>query len=125
MNAHSLTDTVPSVKHEVLNAQRDRLLEPFRKARIVFENKTQWANGETVELYNGTLNGKSAKLWLKNESGKISLQLFVDNERMTRRFYSKPLLFGLMTPDQGWTLSTEATESKYLNWNSRTRREMA
>ncbi len=103
--------------------KREEILSLYRKAVVVIKEKPQWASGETVNLFEGVIRGCKARVWIKNESGRLLLTLFREGAtgRLDKRFYGKPLLVGLFKPDIGWAF---CGEDKYLAWNRQVRKAM-
>lgn len=102
------------------NLKRSQLLEVFHKAADTIRSTPQWPSGHTEILFNGTLRGRQAKIWLRNEAGWLQLVLFL--ERPT--WCSKPLPLAVFKPGQGgWTLI--ADEQSYLAWNLAIRQALA
>jgi len=67
------------------------------KAKQVIKDKQQWASGESVTLW----SKGAMQVWVKNESGFLTMQFFIDNKKLTQRYYSKPLTVGYLHPEQG------------------------
>ena len=81
------------------------------KAKQVIKDKQQWASGESVTLW----SKGAMQVWVKNESGFLTMQFFIDNKKLTQRYYSKPLTVGYLHPEQGWLFSTDV-ENNYAMW---------
>lgn len=98
--------------------ERERLLEVFTEAIALAATKERWANGEIATLYDGTLRGLKAKIFIRNDSGKLNLYLFSEHPsgRLDKRFYSRPFMVGLFRPDKGWCVIYQDSQA-YLDWN--------
>lgn len=101
-----------------------QILTVYHKAIAAIREKKQWSNGESLDLYTGIMRGRKARVWIKNEGGRLFLTLFCEGTtgQLDKRFYSKPLLIGLFKPDEGWCVCTD--ETQYRAWNLSTRRAM-
>ncbi len=103
--------------------KREEILTMYYEALGAIKEKKQWASGEILTLYNGTLRGLPIQVILKNGNGTVRLSLFVEGKegRLDKRFYSDPLVIGILKPDAGWVV---CGEDKYLTWNRQVRKAM-
>jgi hypothetical protein len=107
------------------NEKRQKRLIVFYKAiEITKKHIRQWSHGESKTIFKGTLQGKPAEIYLRNE-GSINLYLFVEGETLMKRFYSEPFKVGYFSPATGYKVSANITEDSYLQWNMKTRREIS
>ncbi len=98
----------------------------YHKAIETIGQNRKWASGKTVELESGKLNGREAKVWLKNERGQIKFTLFLEGkpgsqQLLTREYYT--IVLSLFLPVSGWKIVTN--EKEYLNWNYKVKQELA
>lgn len=108
------------------NENRQTRLLPFYKALKAVTDGNAWATGETRSVFVGTIGGRTADLYLKNEGGTIFLHLFVKGKTLMDRFYSKPFQVALFDFKAGaFQISENASEGNYLVWNFKTRKAMS
>lgn len=107
------------------NDSRQQRLTVFHKAVEMVKSARQWPKGENQTLFEGTLDGKAAQIYLKNELTGINLYLFVEGESLMTRFYSKPFNIGHFNLSTGFQVSVAATEELYLRWNLETRKALS
>lgn len=98
--------------------KQEQLLEVYAKAIALVVERQQWANGYIETLYEGTLRGNKARIFIRNDGGRLNLYLYSEHSsgRLDRRFYSKPFLVGLFKPDKGWCVVHQDSQA-YLDWN--------
>ena len=107
------------------NEVRSTRLLPFYRALQAVTGSSSWAAGETRSVFVGTIGGRKADLYLKNESGAINLHLFVEGEILMDRFYSEPFKMALFDFEIGsFQIAESASEGSYLAWNLKTRKAM-
>ena len=98
----------------------------YLQAIETISQNRKWASGKTIELSSGKLNGREAKIWLKNEQGQIKFTLFLEGkpgsqQLLTRKYYT--IVLGWFVPVSGWQIVTN--EKEYLNWNYKVKQELA
>lgn len=105
--------------------KREQILQVYLKAVKIVQDAPKWANGKTIDVYEGTLAGRKASVYLKNEDGMITLTLYragKDEKSLMDRFYSEKLHIASFIPVSGWKIV--GTEADYRLWNRQTRRAL-
>ena len=82
----------------------------LQQAEALIKQKKQWANGETVVLW----QSGPMQVWVKNEGGFLAMTFFIEGARLTERFYER-LTVGVFFPGEGWKFSRDA-EYSYTGW---------
>lgn len=104
---------------------REKILEVYLKAVKIVQDAPKWANGKTIDVCEGTLVGRKASVYLKNEAGIITLTLYragKDAKDLMGRFYSEKFHIASFIPVTGWKIVS--TEADYRFWNRQTRRSL-
>ena len=91
-------------------------LKWFYRAKEEMNRKKRWYNGEFLSLAEGTLYGKPARIFLKNNSGFVQLYIAQqqDNKQWT---VSDGLTVGVFT--LYWDVSNTFTEQAYIAWRNK------
>lgn len=104
------------------NQNRQTILSVFHKAIQIIKDTPQWPSGHAVTVFSGQLRGRNAEIYIKNEGGWLTLNLYRSGASLMDRYYSKPFTVGVL--EGNWKLSANATEANYLSWNRQVRREL-
>ena len=92
----------------------------YHKAINAMRSKAQWYSGETVSIAEGTLRGLPARVYLKNQSGFVSL--FVAQLKKTGWITSPGLTIGVLGFNDSniayWHISEGLDEAKYARWHT-------
>lgn len=106
-------------------AKRKKILEVYTKAIKIIGDTPKWANGRIIDVYEGTLAGRKANVYLKNEGGVITLTLYrtgKNDKDLMGRFYSEKLHIASFIPVVGWEIVS--TEADYRFWNRQARQSL-
>lgn len=93
----------------------------YTQAIEAFQMTSQWASGKTIDLLNGCLREKQSTVFLRNESGFVSLVVIVNG----RKQYNSQFVIGYCNPGTGWQLSHNCNLSSFNIWHKRTKREIS
>lgn len=100
---------------------KEQRLKPFRQAIEVFNGRRQWPTSHEETLMEGRFLGCPARLYLRNEGGRVSLFLVRWGEKSN--YVSSPFPVGLLGGN-GWELFIDATEDNYMQWRSKIEKEI-
>ncbi len=100
----------------------EQIPDAYPRALATIKATPRWANGHIIDVGNLTIKNRKASIYLKNESGHITLTLYRSGKSLMDRYYSEKFHMASFVPVSGWTVVS--TEADYRTWNLQTERAL-